>query len=76
MKDAKFCQYPVFVASFNCPMNSLTYVFPIFLSWQVMAIQRAMKRLQNIEVKFVDHKQIEEWGKSWMTGEGNPLKCA
>ena len=27
-----------------------------------MAIQRAMKRLQNVEVKFVDHKQIEEWG--------------
>jgi hypothetical protein len=51
-------------------------MFPIFLSWQVMAIQRAMKRLQNVEVKFVDHKQIEEWGKSWMTGEGNPLKCA
>ena len=38
-------------------------MFPIFLSWQVMAIQRAMKRLQNVQVEFVDHKQIEEWGE-------------
>ena len=44
-------------------------------SWQVVAIQKAMKRLQNGEAKFADHKQVEGWLKSWgTTSEGEPPK--
>jgi predicted transcriptional regulator len=41
-------------------------------SLQVVAIQKAMKRLQNGEAKFADHKQ-EGWLESWgTTSEGDP----
>ena len=45
-------------------------------SWQVVAIQKAMKRLQSGDAKFADHKQVEGWLESWgTTSEGYPPKC-
>jgi predicted transcriptional regulator len=32
-----------------------------------MAIQKAMKKFQNGETKFVDHEQVEKWLESWGT---------
>jgi len=45
-------------------------------SWQVVAIQKAMKRFQSGEAKFADHEQVEGWLESWeTTSEGDPPKC-
>jgi hypothetical protein len=30
-------------------------------SWQVVAVEKAMKRLQNGEAKFADHEQKDGW---------------
>ena len=37
--------------------------------WQIEAIQKAVKKIENGEAKFIDHKQVEAWVESWGSEE-------